>query len=99
MIEGAASKVGVGDKVRVHYHPPGYVMSFVEGVVRWVDMTTTEGEGFLIDITRDVLLGQEQPVKFSFQHYVPLKRLDDFPGRVEVLSRAARQFETQAQRN
>jgi hypothetical protein len=71
-------------------------MSFVEGMVRWVDVTTTGGGGFLIDITRDVLLGQEQPVTTSFQHYVPLKRLDDFPGRIEVLSWAERQFETQA---
>ncbi len=96
MADASVLRITEGDEVRVHYHPPGHVMSFVEGMVRWVDVTTTGGGGFLIDITRDVLLGQEQPVTTSFQHYVPLKRLDDFPGRIEVLSWAERQFETQA---
>jgi hypothetical protein len=96
MSDASILRVTEGDQVRVHYHPPGPVMSFVEGVVRCVDMKLTEGGGFLIDITRDVLLGQEQPVTSSFQHYVPLTRSDDFPRRVEVLSRAERQFETQA---
>ncbi len=99
MADGSALRVKAGDEVRVHYHPPGQVVSFVEGVVSRVNVTTTRGPGFLIDITRDVLLGLEQPVKFSFQHYVPLKRLNDFPGRVEVLSRAGRRFEAQAQWN
>jgi hypothetical protein len=63
----------------VHYHPPRHVASFVEGVVLWVDATTTEGGGFLIEIARDVLLGQEQPVTSSFQHYVPHERVRDFP--------------------
>ena len=99
MADASALGVREGDTVRVHYHPPGHVISFVEGVVLWVDVTSTGRAGFLINISRDVLLGQEQPLTSSFQHYVPLKRLNDFPGRTEVLSRATCQFETQAQRS
>jgi hypothetical protein len=91
MIEEAASRVRVGDKVRVQYHPPGQVMSFVEGVVSRVDVTTTRGPGFLIDISRDVFLGREQPVKPGYEHYVLYERLEDTPGQVEVLSLAQRE--------
>ncbi len=89
MPDGFVLRITVGDEVRVHYHPPGGVRSFVEGVVLWVDVTTTVGGGFLIDITRDVLLGHEQPVTSSFQHYVPHERVHDFPGRIEVLAGCA----------
>ncbi len=96
MADASAMRITEGDEVRVHYHPPGPVMSFVEGVVRWVDMKPTGGGGFPIAITHDVLLGQEQPVTSSVQHYLPLDRFDDLPERIEVLSWAERQFETQA---
>jgi len=93
MADGSALKVKAGDAVRVHYHPPGQVMSFVEGVVRRVNVTTTRGPGFLIDITRDVFLGREQPVKPGYEHYVLYNQLEDFPEKVEVLSRAQRELE------
>jgi len=51
-------------------------------------VTTTRGRGFLIDISRDVLFGQEQPVKPGYQHYVLYEQLNDFPEKVEVLSQA-----------
>jgi hypothetical protein len=95
MADASALGVTEGDTVRVHYHPPSPVISFVEGVVLWVDVTSTGGAGFLINITRDVFLGQEQPITFSFQHYVTNQQSDDFPGRVEVRSRAGCQSETQ----
>jgi hypothetical protein len=82
-----ATQVTIGDKVRVHYHPPGERKSFAEGVVSRLDVTIKEGRGFLIDITHDVVLGREQPVKPGYQHYVLCARSDDFPDRVEMLSR------------
>ena len=93
MAEGSALRVKAGDAVRVHYHPPGQVMSFVEGMVSRVSVTTTRGPGFLIDITRDVFLGREQPVKPGYEHYVLYNQLEDFPEKVEVLSRAQRELE------
>jgi hypothetical protein len=81
MADGSALKVKAGDAVRVHYHPPGQVMSFVEGVVRRVSVTTTRGPGFLIDITRDVFLGREQPVKPGYEHYVLYNQLETFQRR------------------
>ena len=68
MTDGPALRIAAGDEVRAYYGPPGQDTSVVEGVVCCADVTTTGGGGFLIDITRDVLLGQEQPVKSSFQH-------------------------------
>ena len=93
MIDGSALKVMAGDAVRVHYHPPGQVISFVEGVVSRVSVTSTRGPGFLIDITRDVFLGGEQPVKPGYEHYVLYNQLEDFPEKVEVLSQAQRELE------
>jgi hypothetical protein len=82
MADGAALRVKAGDKVRVHYHPPGQVVSFVEGMVSRVNVTTTRGGGFLIDITRDVFLDREQPVSLGYEHYVLYERLEDFPGEI-----------------
>jgi hypothetical protein len=91
MADESALKVKAGDTVRVHYCPPGQVMSFAEGVVSRVNMTSTRGPGFLIDITRDVFLGREQPVKPGYQHYVLYERPEGFPGQVEVLPQVQRE--------
>jgi hypothetical protein len=93
MPDGSAVSIKAGDRVRVHYHPPGPVISFVEGVVSRVNVTTSQGGGFLIDITRDVFLGREQPVKPGYEHYVLYNQLEDFPEKVDVLSRAQRELE------
>jgi hypothetical protein len=90
--------IRIGDKVRVHYHPPGERKSFAEGMVRRVAVTTTAGCGFLIDITHDVVLGREQPVKPGYQHYVLYERLDDFPDRVEMLSQGQHEPEPEPAR-
>jgi hypothetical protein len=86
MVDPLTLRVKAGDSVRVHYHPPGQVMSFVEGVVNRVNLTSTRGPGFLIDITRDVFLSREQPVRPGYQHYVLYERPEGFLGQVEVLS-------------
>jgi hypothetical protein len=88
MADGSPSRVKAGDEVRVHYHPPGPVISFVEGVVSRVSVTSTRGPGFLINITRDVFLGREQPVGPGYEHYVLYERLEDVSEQVEVLSQA-----------
>ena len=86
-------RITQGDEVRVYYGPPGQGTSFVEGVVHRVDVTTTQGRGFLIDISRDVLLGREQPVKPGYQHFVLYEQMKEFPEKVEVLSQAQREPE------
>jgi hypothetical protein len=88
--ERLAVRITKGDEVRAYYGPPGDATSFVEGVVSRVDVTTTRGRGFLINIIRDVLLGREQPVKPGYQHFVLYERWEQFPDKVEVLSQAQR---------
>ncbi|MBM1169653.1 hypothetical protein [Microvirga arabica] len=86
MAEGVTSEVAVGDKVRVHFHPPGSLTSFLEGVVRRVDVTTPEGRFFVVEVTHEVILDQEHRVRPGFQDYVRYECPNDFPGRIEVLS-------------
>ena len=93
MADEVTVSIKAGDKVRVHYHPPGHVMSFAVGMVSRVNVTTTRGSGFLIDITREVFLGREQPVKPGYEHYVLYEQLEDSPEKVEVLSQVQREPE------
>ncbi len=86
MADALTMRIATGDEVRVYYGAPGQATSFIEGVVSRLNVTTTRGRGFLIDITRDVLLGREQPVKPGYQHYVLYEQMENFPGKVEVLS-------------
>jgi hypothetical protein len=86
--------IAVGDQVRILYHPPGLRQSFAEGVVSRVEVTTLRGHGFLIDTTREVILGREQVVKPGCQGYVLYEHPNEFPGRIEVLSQADRFIET-----
>ena len=81
-------KIAVGDAVRVHYHPPGPRQSFVEGVVSRVEVSTLRGRVFVVDVTYEVILDREQPIKNGYQNYVLYKRWAEFPGRIEVLSEA-----------
>jgi hypothetical protein len=87
--------IAVGDEVRVQYHPSGLRQSFAEGVVSWVEVTTLRGRGFLIDTTREVILGREHAVKSGQQNYVLYEHPDDFPNRIEVLSQDEQPAETE----
>ena len=88
MADGPALSINAGDEVRVHYHPPGRVRSFVEGVVRRTDVSTLRGRVFVVDVTSEVVLDREQPVKSGYQNYVLYDRWEEFAGRIEVLSEA-----------
>jgi hypothetical protein len=93
MPEPSTLKIAVGDQVRILYHPPGLRQSFAEGVVSRVEVTTLRGRGFLIDITREVILGREQAVKSGHQNNVLYEHPDDFPGRIELLSQVEQPVE------
>ena len=88
MPDVSAMRIATGDKVRVHYHPPGQRESFIEGVVSRVDVATRRGRVFVVDVTTDVILGREHSVRPGYQHYVLYERSDEFAGRIEMLSRA-----------
>ena len=81
-------EIAVGDEVRVHFHPPGAMRSYCEGVVRRVDVTTPEGRVFVVEVTHEVLLSQEHCIRRGFPDYVRYECRKDFPGRIEVLSTA-----------
>jgi len=85
--------IAIGDEVRVHYHPPGQAMSFVEGIVSRIDVPTLRGQVFVIDVTYEVLLDREQRIRPGYQNYVLYQRWEEFPGRIEVLSNPAREPE------
>jgi hypothetical protein len=88
MFETCPVKIAVGDQVRVHFHPPYPIQSFCEGMVSRVDVTTREGRFFVVDVTHEVILDREHPIRRGFQDYVRYDCPSDFPGRVEVLSSA-----------
>ena len=81
-------KLSVGDEVRVHYHPPGRTQSYVEGRISRIDVDTTAGRVFVIDVTYDVIHDVEQALLPGYQNYVLYERWEDFPGRIEMLFRA-----------
>jgi hypothetical protein len=81
-------RIAVGDQVRVHHHPPGLRHSFAEGVVRQVDVTTLRGRGFVVGTTREVILGRERTIGSDDRHFALYEHHADFPGRIEMLSRA-----------
>lgn len=89
------AKIAVGDEVRVHFHPPGAMRSYCEGVVRRVDVTTPEGRVFVVEVTHEVLLSQEHRIRRGFPDYVRYECRKDFPGRIEVLSTADQEVETE----
>jgi hypothetical protein len=88
MTEVVATEVAVGDKVRVHFHPPLPMQSFCEGIVSRVDMTSPEGRFFVMGVTHEVILDREHHIRPGFQDYVRYECQNDFPGRIEVLSTA-----------
>ena len=96
MTDASALRITEGDEVRVHYHPPGRVRSFVEGVVCRTEVSTLRGRVFVVDVSCEVVLDREQPVKPGYQNYVLYERWEEFPGRIEVLSDAKRVDETKS---
>ncbi|WP_153885405.1 hypothetical protein [Microvirga tunisiensis] len=86
MSETLPVKIEVGDQVRVHFHPPGPMKSFSEGVVSRVDVTAPQGRFFVVEVTHEVILDREHRLRPGFQDYVRYEGPRDFPGRVEVLS-------------
>ena len=82
-------KIAMGDEVRVHFHPPGPMKSFTEGVVSRVDVTTPEGRFFVVEVTHEVILDREHRIRRGFPDFVRYECRSDFPGRIEVLSAAA----------
>ena len=81
-------KIAMGDEVRVHFHPPGAMRSYCEGVVSRVDVTTPEGRFFVVEVTHEVLLDREHRIRRGFPDFVRYECRNDFPGRIEVLSAA-----------
>jgi hypothetical protein len=88
MSETLLMTIAVGDQVRVHFHPPGAMKSFSEGVVKRVDVAAPEGRFFVVEVTHAVILDRKHRFKPGFQDYVRYECQNDFPGRVEVLSPA-----------
>lgn len=88
MPEVAELKIEVGAEVRVHFHPPYPMQSFCEGMVSRVDVTTREGRFFVVDVTHEVILDREHPIRRGFQDFVRYECPNDFSGRIEVLSTA-----------
>jgi hypothetical protein len=86
--EVAELEIAVGDHVRVHFHPPGPMKSFCEGVVSRVDVTTPERRFFVVEVTHEIILDQGHRIRPGFRDYVRYECQNDFPGRVEVLSTA-----------
>jgi hypothetical protein len=84
----AELKIEVGAEVRVHFHPPYPMQSFCEGTVSRVDVTTRDGRFFVVDVTHEVILDREHPIRRGFQDFVRYDCPNDFPGRIEVLSTA-----------
>ena len=81
-------KIAVGDQVRVHFHPPGSMRSFCEGVVSRVDVSAPVGRFFVVDVMHEVILDREHSIRRGFHDFVRYECPTDFSGRIEVLSTA-----------
>jgi len=86
-------KIAVGDEVRVHFHPPGAMKSYCEGVVSRVDVTTPEGRFFVVEVRNEVILDQPHRIRPGFPDFVRYECQNDFPGRIELLSTAGQDVE------
>jgi len=93
MSEGVATELAVGDEVRVHFHPPGSMKSFCEGVVSRVDVATQEGRYFAVEVAHEVILDREHRIRPGFEDFVRYECQNDFPRRIEILSATAQEVE------
>ncbi|ANY85325.1 hypothetical protein BB934_45005 (plasmid) [Microvirga ossetica] len=89
----AEVKIAVGDEVRVHFHPPGAMKSYCEGVVSRVDVPTPEGRFFVVEVRNEVILDQPHRIRPGFPDFVRYECQNDFPGRIELLSTAGQDVE------
>ena len=89
----AEVKIEVGDEVRVHFHPPGAMKSYCEGVVSRVDVPTPEGRFFVVEVRNEVILDQPHRIRPGFPDFVRYECRNDFPGRIELLSTAEQDVE------
>ena len=89
----AEVKIEVGDEVRVHFHPPGAMKSYCEGVVSRVDVPTPEGRFFVVEVRNEVILDQPHRIRPGFPDFVRYECQNDFPGRIELLSTAGQDVE------
>lgn len=93
MADLTEQQIAVGDEVRVHFHPPGFMRSFCEGLVSRVDVPTADGRVFMVRVTHEVIINREHRIRPGFHDYVRYECPNDFPGRIEVLSAVAQELE------
>jgi hypothetical protein len=94
-MDEVVTEVAVGDEVRVHFHPPGPMKSFFEGVVRRAELAGSEGRFFTVEVTYEVILDREHRIRPGFHDYVHYECPSDFPGRIEILSTATQDEEAE----
>jgi hypothetical protein len=85
MPEVIVSEITVGDEVRVHFHPPYPMQNFCEVTVSRVDVTTREGRFFVVDVTHEVILDREHPIRRGFQDYVRYDSPNDFSDSSQIV--------------
>jgi hypothetical protein len=88
-------KIVVGNQIRAHFHPPGRMMSFVEGIVSRVDAAGDEQTLIVVDVTREVILDRERSVRRGYQEYILYEHWNDFPGQIEILPLLEQEVETE----
>src|SRR4051794_13932529 len=84
MSDLSSIKIAVGDEVRVHFHPPFPMRSFIEGVVSRIDETVPQGPLIVVDVTRQILLDREVPIRRGHQDFILHERWNCFPEWIEV---------------
>jgi hypothetical protein len=89
MSEITSIKIAVGDDVRVHFHPPFPEKSFIEGTVIRVDETFPDGPLIVVDVSHQVILGRQTPIRRGHQEYILSERWKDFPDQIEVMPMVA----------
>ena len=94
-MDEVVTEVAVGDEVRVHFHPPGPMKSFFEGVVRRAELAGSEGRFFTVEVTYEVILDRGHRIRPGFHDYVRSECPSDFPGRIEILSTATQDGEAE----
>jgi len=85
MPEVIVSEITVGDEVRVHFHPPSPMQTVCEGTVSRVDVIAPEGRFFVVDVTHEVFLDREHPIRRGFQDFVRYDSPNDFSDSSQIV--------------